>query len=118
MKKRKMSKKEKGFLRSAKKTQKLMREKHIAPEKERLMQKTKLAYQYRYVRRIFYKKRKDTGKMNNIEIIKILKLHSVPHYEKDGRIYADSKIGGTDLFEAVEDVTNWTYKDLLAWLGY
>lgn len=57
MKKRKMSRKEKGFLRSAKKTQELMRKKHISPNKERLMQKTRLAYQYRYVRRIFYKKR-------------------------------------------------------------
>lgn len=117
---KKMSKKEKYFLRCEKKTQKLMRSKHIAPEKERLVQKVKLAYQYRYVKRIFYKKRKDTekGKMNIIEIIKILNLHSIPHYEKDGRIYADSMIGGTDLFESVEDVTRWTYQDLLAWLGY
>ena len=115
---KKMSRKEKGFLRSAKKTQKLMREHHIAPEKERLMQKTRLAYQYRYVRRIFYKKRKDTGKMTKIEIIKTLNLHGVPHYEKNGRIYADSMIGGTDLFEIVEDVTEWSYKKLRSWLGY
>ena len=118
MKKRKMSKKEKGFLKSAKKTEKLMRNKHIAPEKERLVQKVKLAYQYRYIRRPFYKKRKDMGKMNIIEIIKILNLHSVPHYEKDGRIYVDSMIGGTDLFEIVEDVTEWSYKKLRLWLGY
>ena len=112
---KKMSKKEKYFLRCEKKTQKLMRSKHIAPKKERLVQKVKLAYQYRYVRRAFYK---NTGKMNIIEIIKILNLHSVPHYEKDGRIYVDSMIGGTDLFEIVDDVTEWSYKKLRLWLGY
>lgn len=56
--------------------------------------------------------------MNKIEIAKILNLHSVPHYEKDGRIYADSMISGIDLFEIVEDVTEWSYKKLMEWLGY
>lgn len=51
-------------------------------------------------------------------IIRILDLHSVPHYERAGRIYADSMIAGTGLFERVEDVTDWTHRQLLEWLGY
>lgn len=51
-------------------------------------------------------------------IARILDAHSVPHYEKDGHIYADSMISGTELFEEVEDVTNWTASKLAAWLGY
>ena len=56
--------------------------------------------------------------MNEKQIIHILDLHSVPHYEADGRIYADSMISGTDLFQEVEDVTDWTKSHLAAWLGY
>lgn len=52
------------------------------------------------------------------KIKQILDLHSVPHYEADGRIYADSMISGTDLFQEVEDVTDWTKSQLFAWLGY
>lgn len=52
------------------------------------------------------------------KIIRILNAHSVPYYEADGRIYADSMLSGTEVFEKVEDVTDWTLKSLLAWLGY
>lgn len=52
------------------------------------------------------------------KIKQILDLHSVPHYEEDGRIYADSMDAAKSLFEEVEDVTNWTKSHLAAWLGY
>ncbi len=52
------------------------------------------------------------------KIKRILDLHSVPNYEKDGRIYADSMISGYSLFQEVEDVTDWTFEQLAAWLGY
>lgn len=52
------------------------------------------------------------------KIKRILDMHSVPNYEKDGRIYADSMISGYSLFQEVEDVTDWTFEQLFAWLGY
>lgn len=51
-------------------------------------------------------------------ITAILKQHGVPFYEQNGRIYADSMISGTETFEEVEDVTEWTFGELLGWLGY
>lgn len=51
-------------------------------------------------------------------IAKILEQHSVPFYEQNGRIYADSMIGGTELFEEIIDVTEWTADELFDWLGY
>ena len=51
-------------------------------------------------------------------IAKILALHSVPHFTKDGRIYADSMIAHTELFEKVEDLTDFTRSELYSWLGY
>lgn len=51
-------------------------------------------------------------------IIKALNAHGIPNYTKDGRIYADSMISGTYLYEITEDVTNWTRPQLLSWLGY
>jgi hypothetical protein len=52
------------------------------------------------------------------KIIKILDLHNIPHYEKNGRIYADSMEGGTKRFEYVVDTTYMTPYELLLWLGY
>ena len=51
-------------------------------------------------------------------IAKILEQHGVPFYEQNGRIYADSMIGGTKLFEEIIDVTEWTFDELFDWLGY
>lgn len=56
--------------------------------------------------------------MTIIQITRILEQHGIPYYEKDGHIYADSMISGTDLFQEVEDVTDWTRDRLAAWLGY
>ena len=57
--------------------------------------------------------------MAKIERIKnVLELHGVPCYEEGGRLYADSMISGTCVFEKVEDVTEWSRDKLLSWLGY
>lgn len=56
--------------------------------------------------------------MTILQIKRILDAHGVPHYEKDGHIYADSMDAAKNLFEEVEDVTNWTKSKLAAWLGY
>ncbi len=56
--------------------------------------------------------------MENLAIEKILKAHSVPYYEKNGRIFADSMLAGTEIFEEVEDVTGFSKKKLYEWLGY
>ena len=52
------------------------------------------------------------------QISRILDAHGIPHYEKDGHIYADSMDASKNLFEEVEDVTNCTKSHLAAWLGY
>jgi hypothetical protein len=52
------------------------------------------------------------------KISKILDYHGVPFFVKDNRIYADSMICGTKLFEETVDVTEYTLKDLAIWLGY
>lgn len=49
---------------------------------------------------------------------KILENHNVPFYVNNGRIYADSMIAGTGLFEQVEDLTDCSRKKLYDWLGY
>lgn len=56
--------------------------------------------------------------MTALQIKRILDLHSVPYYEKEGRIYADSMISGKKLFDEVLDVTDWTRSRMAAWLGY
>ena len=56
--------------------------------------------------------------MTNNQIIKILNAYSIPYYEKDGRIFADSMLSGTSRFEEVEDFTGCTKKQLYEWLGY
>lgn len=57
-------------------------------------------------------------KMTIATIKQILKNHSVPFYELCGNVYADSMIGGTKLFEQVENVTLWSRTQLMNWLGY
>jgi hypothetical protein len=56
--------------------------------------------------------------MKTAQIKQILKIHGVPHYERNGNVYADSMIGGTALFEKVVNVTTWSKSKLLKWLGY
>ena len=52
------------------------------------------------------------------KIIRVLNLHSVPYFMKGDRVLADSMIGGTGIFENTIDVTDYTFKDLMYWLGY
>ena len=52
------------------------------------------------------------------QITTILKQHSVPYMIRDGRILADSMIAFTPLFAETVDVTNYTMRQILAWLGY
>lgn len=52
------------------------------------------------------------------KICKILDAHGVPYMVEGGRVLADSMIGGTALFEAVQDCTEWTRGELYGWLGY
>ena len=56
--------------------------------------------------------------MTNQQIGKMLELHSVPFYEENGHIYADSMIAFTQLWDKVEDLTNYSRRQLLDWLGY
>lgn len=56
--------------------------------------------------------------MSKEKIAKILAAHFVPYFEKDGRIFADSMMAGTALFEEVEDCTDWSLGKMLSWLGY
>ena len=56
--------------------------------------------------------------MSNAEIISILEQHSVPYFIKDHRIYADSMVAFSQLFETVVDLTDYTHSQLYAWLGY
>lgn len=51
-------------------------------------------------------------------ICRVLEMHSVPYFEKDGRIFADSMLADAELFEEVEDVTDWSKSELYCWLGY
>lgn len=48
----------------------------------------------------------------------ILDLHHIPYFTKGNRIYANSMYGGTELFEEVVDVTDFSFKELCSWLGY
>lgn len=51
-------------------------------------------------------------------IIAALEAHSVPYKIENGRIIADSMIAFTELFEETVDVTDFTKKELMTWLGY
>ena len=52
------------------------------------------------------------------KIQSILDAHGVPNYISGGRIYADTMEAYAEEFAAVEDLTDYTRADLLAWLGY
>lgn len=57
--------------------------------------------------------------MSARKIVAILELHSIPYkVSRTGRIYADSMIGGSRVFEIVVDVTGWSRSRLYDWLGY
>lgn len=56
--------------------------------------------------------------MKNEAIRKILDNHSVPCYEKDGHIFADTMIAGYSQFDDVDDLTGYTRKQVYEWLGY
>ena len=56
--------------------------------------------------------------MTEKQIINILENHSIPYMIRDNRILADSMQAFTPLFFETVDVTGWTAKKLLAWLGY
>ncbi len=58
-------------------------------------------------------------RMKRIEKIKkIIDRHHVPYFEQNGRLFANSMEGGTELFEHAVDVTDMTKPELYAWLGY
>ena len=59
-----------------------------------------------------------TVHMSNEKIKKILKEHSIPFLKKEGRIYADSMLAGTKVYEICEDLTGYTNDQLYCWLGY
>lgn len=52
------------------------------------------------------------------KIAEILTDHGVMYYTENGRIFADSMIAGTNVFEKVEDCTDWTPARLYNWLGW
>lgn len=57
--------------------------------------------------------------MTITSIKSILDAHGVPNFiTAAGRIFADSMIAGSAPFEDVEDLTDYTRAELLAWLGY
>ena len=56
--------------------------------------------------------------MKEREIISILKAHYIPYRIENGQIYADTMECGTEVFENVVNVTNWSRKRLFDWLGY
>ena len=56
--------------------------------------------------------------MTEKQITTILKQHSVPYMIQDGRILADSMQAFTPVFYETVDVTGYTLKQLLFWLGY
>ena len=56
--------------------------------------------------------------MKVAKICKILNMHYVPFKILNGRIYADSMIGGTDIFEVTVDMTHKSLSEVYEWLGY
>lgn len=57
-------------------------------------------------------------KLTQKQICKILNMHYVPFKILNGRIYADSMIGGTDIFEVTVDMTHKSLSEVYEWLGY
>lgn len=56
--------------------------------------------------------------MSVFQISRVLEGHGVPFYIQGNRIFADSMVAFTAIFEEVVDVTNYTPEQLRAWLGY
>ena len=56
--------------------------------------------------------------MSIVKIAQTLEAHSVPYYIENNRIFADSMICGTQMFDEVVDLTDYTCSKLFAWLGY
>ena len=56
--------------------------------------------------------------MTEKQITTILKQHSVPYMIQNGRMLADSMEAFTPVFSETVDVTNYTMRQLLNWLGY
>ena len=56
--------------------------------------------------------------MSNQQIAKILELHSANYYIENGRIFADVPYAHSLLWDHVEDLTDYTRNQLMAWLGY
>ena len=56
--------------------------------------------------------------MTNQQIGRLLDLHSVPYYEENGHIFADSMDSFRQLWDEVIDLTNYTRRQVLDWLGY
>lgn len=52
------------------------------------------------------------------KIAKILEAHSVPYFIENSKIFTDSMISGTEIFESVIDVTEYSRDELYEWLGY
>lgn len=52
------------------------------------------------------------------EKIKVLTDHSIPHKIVHGRLMVDSMRSDTEVFEELEDVTDWSKSQLYLWLGY
>lgn len=57
-------------------------------------------------------------KLSNKRIARILRAHNVPHYIRNGRIYADTMESFKRRFESVDDLTGYTQDELKNWLGY
>lgn len=51
-------------------------------------------------------------------IAKVLTQHSIPFQIENHRVYVDCMLAGTETFEQIVDVTDWTKSELYAWLGY
>lgn len=56
--------------------------------------------------------------MEIARIGKILKMHYVPFKILNDRIYADSMIAGTYIFEKTVDMTDKTLSEIYEFLGY
>lgn len=58
------------------------------------------------------------NRLTNDHISRILTRHGVPHFIKNGHIYADSMEAFTKKFEVLVDLTGCTLGQVRRWLGY
>lgn len=56
--------------------------------------------------------------MSNHQITKMLNMHYIPYKIEDGHIIADCMVAFSEPFDVTEDVTGYTKRQLLDWLGY